>query len=496
MSATGHPAAAGWLDGRPILPAVHVAFLPGESSELVDNLLPMLRYEFRRQGHVVQDTPDERTDLVLTTGPFGRALSLREAAIFRLRPEYGVRHSPVVYSLVHATTAEFKDLMDRLEVALKPDVPDPAEFELDGLNDAAYQVLHEQGRRGGPILALERTVQAQVKSIRVLLAVGDDRPERVFHFDLVGAHPQSVGSPAEIVENVVLRMVTTVSTEEVAEHEAISELVPSNLWRQLATPAAMSVASAELGGRGFFTEPVVIADLVNVPSVSKAVADHYSEGCFGTWESEVSGLITTVTGSVRPVHKGQVTKDDLAVIAGLRPNGKGAFFRPIEGLEPTPPSSEGVELMAMDQLLPRITLPESWKTQGEVPMLRSKLHGHRGIVAFDPERVEFVPLDPPYYDYLVSCASDAQAMGVKEAFSRSQALRDPSDSRTVVFTVLPGHGVMIAEKWVDDRVPFQEIWSAMDANALAVTSKVPQGRLRFVKDGPRMLLEEESPPVP
>jgi hypothetical protein len=496
MTATGHPAAAGWLDGRPVLPPVHVAFLPGETTDLLDDLLPKLRREFRRQGHVVQDSPDRHTDLVLTTGPFGRPVSWREAAIFRLRPEFGVRHNPVVYSLVHATTDEFDDVISRLEIALKPDDPDPGDFALEGLNDTAYHVLHEQGRRGGPILALERAVQAQVKSIRVLLTVGDGRPERVFHFDLVGAHPQSTGTPQDIVENVVLRMVTTVSTEEVAEHEATSEVVPHELWKQLTTPHSMSVASAELGARGFFTEPVVIADLVNVPAVSKAVADHYSEGCFGTWEPGVGGLITTVTGSVRPVHKGRVTPDDLAVVVGLRPNGMGAFYRPIEGLEPTPPSSEGLELMAMDQLLPRITLPEAWRTNGPVPMLRSKLHGHRGIVAFDPERVEFVPLDPPYYDYLVSCASDAQAMGVKEAFSRSQALRDPGDPRTVVFTVLPGHGVMIAEKWVDDRAPFEEIWGAMDANALAVTSKVPQGRLRFVEDGPRMLLEEETPPIP
>ena len=149
--------------------------------------------------------------------------------------------------------------------------------------------------------------------------------------------------------------------------------------------------------------------------------------------------------------------------------------------------------MAMDQLLPRITLVEPWSTGGEVPVLRSKLHGHRGIGGFDPQRVEFVPLDPPYYDYLVSCASDAQAMGVKEAFSRSHALRDPSDPRTVVFTVLPGHGVMIAEKWVEHRVPFEEMWDAMDAGALTVTSTVPQGRLRFVEDGSQMLLEEEHP---
>ncbi len=493
MTAVGHPAALGWLDGQPVLPTVRVAFLPGEMHPLLEEFVAELKREFERQGHVVLDVPDADTDLVVTTGPFGQPLTWRRAVIFRLRPTYGVRHDPVVYTLVQAKPEEFREVLTRLETALDREVPDPDEFRMEGLSDQAYRVLYEQGRRGGPILALERVVQAQVKSIRVLLIVGDEAPERAFHFDLVGAHPQSVGTPKEIVADVVLRLVTTVSTEDVAEHEAIADVIPSDVWEGLSTPTSMTVASSEFNVRAFFTEPVVISDLVKVPAVSKAVADHYSEGCFGTWEPLLNGLISTVTGSIRPVHKGQVTTDDLAVIAGLRPNGMGAFYRPIEGLPSTPPSSEGVELMAMDQLLPRIALDAGWGIEGEVPVLRSKLHGHRGVQAFDPERVEFVPLDPPYYDYLVSCASDAQAMGVREAFSRSQSLRDPSDERTIVFTVLPGHGVMIAEKWVRGRAPFQEIWEAMDAGALTIASKVPQGRLQFVREDKNMILDDQSP---
>ena len=493
MKVTGHPAASAWLNGRPMLPSVRVAFMPGPTTDVLARFEDALRDEFARQGHAMVVEPSEDTDLVVTSGPFGQPLSWRDAVIFRLRPMYGVRHDPVVYSLVHATTSEFTDWMHRLEKALENDQPDPNDFPFDGLGDSAYRVLHEQGRRGGPILALERVVQAQVKSIRVLLVVGDERPERVFHFDLVGAHPQSVGSVAEILEDVVLRMVTTVSTEDVAEHEATSDPVPRHVWERISTPVAMTVASSELNGRGFFTEPVVIADLVKVPAVSKAVADHYSEGCFGTWEAELQGLVATVTGSIRPVHKGHITTDDLAVIVGIRPSGMGAFFRPIEGMEIVPPSSEGVELMGMDHLLPWVRLPGSWGIDDEVPVLRSKLHGHRGVASYVSEAVEFVPLDPPYYDYLVSCASDAQAMGVKEAFSRSHALRDQRDPRRIVFTVLPGHGVMIAEKWIEGSAPFQAIWEAMDAGDLAVTSLVPQGRLGFVEDGGRMVLEEPRP---
>jgi hypothetical protein len=441
------------------------------------------------------DVPDAETDLVITTAPFRKAVSWRDAVLFQLRRRYRIKHSPVVYTLVHAGPAEFGEWLGHFEVALKRDAPDPDDYRVEGLTENAHRVLHEQGKRGGPILALERAIQAQVKSVRVVLVIGESAPLTAYHFDLVGAHPQSTGDdPDEIYCDIVLRMVTTVSTEDVAEHQTTGDVIPRSVWERLGTPDAMSVASAELNERGFFTEPVIIADIVKVPAVSDAVANHYSEGCFATWDPELGALVATVTGSVRPIHKGHVGRDDLAVITAVRRGGMGAWYRPIEGLSPTPPSSEAVELMGMDQILPKVTLPEAWSIDVEVPVLRSKLHGHRGISAYNPARVEFVPLDPPYYDYLVSCASDAQAMGVKEAFARSEALQNPDDSRRVVFTVLPGHGVMIAEKWVPGTVPFQVIWECMDTGDLEISSRVPQGRLRFrsAVDG-RLVLTDDRP---
>jgi hypothetical protein len=123
-------------------------------------------------------------------------------------------------------------------------------------------------------------------------------------------------------------------------------------------------------------------------------------------------------------------------------------------------------------------------------VLRSKLHGHRGIAAYDPDHVEFVPLSPPYYHYLVSCATDAQARGIQEAFARAESLQNPTDPRPVAFTVLPGHGVMIVEKWVAGKAPFQVIWEHMDAGYLQVHRRVPQGPVTFVPgaDG-RMLVQ-------
>ncbi|HXV35059.1 MAG TPA: hypothetical protein VD769_13715, partial [Gaiellaceae bacterium] len=282
----------------------------------------------------------------------------------------------------------------------------------------------------------------------------------------------------EVYEDTARRIATTVSTREVTAHEVVGETVPQSLWQTLETPGAMAAAGRELGRRGFFTEMVRIADIVAVPAVTEGVASQYSEGCFATWDPTLGGLVATVTGSARPVDKGEITDDDLAVIVGVREGGAGAQVREVEGKRNDPPSSEAVEMMDMDRTLPQIDVHEA-----RVPIVRSKLHGHRGIAGYDTAHVEFVPLEEPYYHYLVSCATEAQAQGIKGAFERSQTLRDPDDPRALAFTVLPGHGCFIAEKWVEGKAPFETMWEFMDAGYLEIESRLPQGPMRYEDAG-------------
>ncbi|MFQ6101945.1 MAG: hypothetical protein ACE5OS_12035 [Anaerolineae bacterium] len=460
---------------------IHVTFVPGPMPSLLKEVASGLRRHFRLQGHQVQTTPDDSTDVILTTAPFGEPIGWRQALLFTVRRRFKLSRSPTLYTLVHVLPGKFQRLLDHFRAALTKQPPDPADYVFPGLAPQAHRVLFEQGHRGGPILALERLVQAQTKSIRIILVVGDDRPLVAYHFDLVGAHPCSEAEDLEsFYDDIVLRIVTTVNTREVTKHEVVGEPIPSMVWQRLSTPTAMRVAGQQLGKRNFFTEMVRIADLVHVPAVADVVASQYSEGCFATWDPTLGALIATVTGSARPVDKGSITEDDLAVIVGVRPDGSGALVRHAEGKRNDPPSSESVEMMDMDSSLPTIALDPVWNITPQVPVARSKLHGHRGIGAYDPRRVEYVPLDPPYYHYLVSCATDAQARGIKAAFARSEALQNPDDPRQVVFTVLPGHGVVIVEKWIAGAVPFQVMWEYMDAGYLQVENRIPQGPMEYV----------------
>jgi hypothetical protein len=112
------------------------------------------------------------------------------------------------------------------------------------------------------------------------------------------------------------------------------------------------------------------------------------------------------------------------------------------------------------------------------------------VAGFDSTRVEFVPLDAAYYTYPVSCSTEAQAVAIEHAFARAQSLRDPSDARTITFTVMPGHGVVAAEKWVAGKAPFQELWEAIDSGALEISKEIPQAWHTYRPDGRRMVVEE------
>jgi hypothetical protein len=286
-------------------------------------------------------------------------------------------------------------------------------------------------------------------------------PEEAYTFDLVGAFPRTLASEPGFYDDLALRIVTAVSTHEITHHRVVGDPIPRAVWESLSTPAAMQTAGRELGRRQFFTEMIQISNLVYVPSLDNVISSQYSEGCFATWDPVLEALVTTITGSARPVEKDHLSDAELAVITAARPDGMGAEVRHVEGLPNDPPSSEAVELIDMDTPLPRIRLTTAeWGVAAEVPVARSKLHGHRGVRAYDPRLVEHVHLDPPYYHYPVSCSTEAQARAIRTAFSRSAALTDPSDPRQVVFTVIPGHGIVIAEKWVPGKAPCRSYGSS------------------------------------
>ena len=472
-----------WL--RPI----RLSYLPGPTTPLLAEFAAGLLDCFQEHGHTVLEVPQGEVDVLLTTAVFGQPVHWREAVLFTAKRRFGLPFTPIVFTLLHVRPGDLQRVLDHFHRVLQKKTPQPEDYAFPGLAPMAYRTLHEQGRRGGPIMALARVIQAQSLSARAILLVGERSIEAAYTFDLVGAHPRSEGDVKSISADLVMRITTAASTHEVTQHRVVGEPIPMDIWRHLAAPQAMLNASRELGARDFFTEMVRVANLVNVPLLDAAISSQYSEGCFATWEPGIGALIATVTGSARPVEKDRLTEDELAVIVGVRPDGMGALVREVEGKHNDPPSSEAVEMMGMDAPLPRISLDGRWKG-AVVPVARSKLHGHRGVRSYDPHSIEHAPLDPPYYRLPVSCATEAQANAIRTAFSRAEALRNPADPRQIVFTVLPGHGAVIVEKWIPEKAPFQIIWEAIDQGLIEIDNLVPQGHFDYVPAGGRMRLRE------
>jgi hypothetical protein len=476
------------------LPPVHdwlrpmrVAYVPGPGAEALSRVFEHLLDELRAQGHSVQSQPERETDVLLTTAAFGQPLNWRDGLMLTGRRRFGLARTPTVFTFLHITPEMLDETLRRLETALGKDPLDPADFAFAGLAPQSHRTLVEQGKRGGPIMALIRLIQSQAVCIRNVLVVGQATPQAAYYFDLVGGHPRVAADDLDyFYADMTRRLATAVSTRDVTQHIVQTPPVSRAEWLALTTPEAMRVAGQQFGRRNFFTEMIRVQDMVALPAVGEAIASQYSEGCFATWDARLGALIATITGSARPVVKDAITDDELAVIVDARPDGLGAVVRHVEGKRNDPPSSEAVELIDMDGALPRVSVGGV-----TVPAARSKLHGHRGVAAFNPRCVEFVPVDEPYYHYPVSCSTDAQARAIKAAFGRSQALRDPADTRTVVFTVMSGHGVVLAEKWVEGKAPLQVVWELMDSGDLQIDNRVPQGWHTYAPNGGgRMVLRE------
>jgi hypothetical protein len=459
---------------HPWLRRLNIAFLPGERTDVQAQVIAGLSAAFPRFGHTVQVAPDDNTDVLFACARFGEPVAWREAPMLQARRVFRLRRQPTVVTILHAPRQPWEQLIAQLDRAVAKEPPDPADFDYPGLAPSAYRTLVEQGRRGGPVLAAQRLFQAQTLCVRILVAVGDDRPDVAYHFDLVGSLARTEGGPG-FYDDIALRMATAASAEEIGAYSVLPGTVPADVWAELTVPAAMRQASLELGRRNFFTQTVRVGELVHVPALDGAVANQYSEGCFATWEPRLDALIATITGSARPVDKGNVTDDELAVITGLREDRAGVYVRQVEGKRNDPPSSEAFEMVDIDNSLPRLELGPEWGVASAVPVARSKLHGHRGVASFNPDTVEFAPMNAAYSRYPVTCGTRGQAEGVREAFVRAGSLRDPDDPRQIIFTLLPTHGVFILEKWVPGKAPFQAIWEAMDAGDLEIESQAPQG---------------------
>ncbi len=461
---------------------ISVAYVPGKSNPALEQATPVLLDWLKSFGCTIEDPPTNTTDLIITTASFGEPVDRDQALLFHAKRLYRLNRRPTVLTLVSIEEAEYqKWLAHFAELARQPEGANLDE-QFPGLGPRAIEVMAQQAKRGGPEVALGRFLQSQMKSVRVVAVRTDSqgRPRWAVHFDLAGAHPVTDASDlAVFAREIGLQILAAACAHEVDHHDYFPEPVPQDLWEKLDTPDAMIQAGVMFTEYGFFTTPVYIEKLLGYRGIGDAISAQYSEGCYAVFEPEIPGLISTATGSSRLVDKRLISRSDQAVIVGVKSERDGAVVRPVAGMERVVPSVEAVEMMGVCEAVPSHLHTNSRGEQVRIPNIRAILHGHLGVATFKPEYVESVSLDPPYYMHLVSCGTGALAQGTAAAFARSAALRDLNDPRGVIFLEQPGHGVVVVEKWVEGKAPFETIREYLDAGHIKITMAVPQGVVQW-----------------
>jgi hypothetical protein len=463
---------------------ISIAYMPGRPTPALELACQALLDWMRDAGCTVTDLPDNGTDLIITTRRFGENVARDEALFFNAKRQYRLSRRPQVLTIVDVAEAEYQSMVAHFaELARLPE-DQAARRQYPGLGPEAANLIAHQARRGGPELAFARLVQGQVLSIRVMvLRTKDSRPYRAMHMDMAGAHPVTDATDLEAFgAEAGARLLAAVCATEVNHHTFVDEPVPADVWESLSSPDAMIRAGSMFTQFGFFTDPIIVEKLLGYRGISDAISAQFSEGCYAVYEPDIPGLLTTASGSSRLVDKRSISRLDQAVVVGTRSDREGAIVRPVAGMEPVMPSVEAVEMMRLCERVPEHMRLNSRGLPVTVPNVRAILHGHLGVAAFDPDKVEAVMLEPLYYTQLVSCGTGALAEGTARAFEKSQALKDLRDQRRVVFLEQPGHGVMVVEKWppqADGSRPFDTIHDYLGAGYLQMTLDIAQGPVHW-----------------
>jgi hypothetical protein len=463
---------------------ISIAYMPGDNTAALDLASSALLDWLRDAGCTVTDLPENSTDLIITTRRFGDNVSRDEALLFNAKRQYRLSSRPQVLTLVDVPEDEYQSLVQHFTAIAQLPEDEANREQYPGLGPQAADIIAHQARRGGPELAFARLVQGQVLSIRVMaLRTQAGRPYRAMHFDMAGARPVTDATDLEIfAEDAGARVLAAVCAVEVNHHSFVDDPVSAELWDSLSSPDVMVRAGSMFTQFGFFTTPLYVEKLLGYRGVSDAISAQFSEGCYAIYEPDIPGLLTTASGSSRLVDKRSISRLDQAVVVGTRPDHDGAMVRPVTGMDRVVPSVEAVEMMGLCERVSKHRHLNSHGLPVTVPNVRAILHGHLGVAAYDPQRVETVMLDPLFYSQLVSCGTGALAEGTATAFARSESLKDLHDPRRVIFLEQPGHGVMVVEKWPasdDGTGAFDTIHDYLSSGVLQMTLDIAQGLVRW-----------------
>ena len=303
------------------------------------------------------------------------------------------------------------------------------------------------------VVTTARIAMGRIGSFKIVFVSGAAVDE-VTYCTLEGGHPTETTARIEGLRD---RLVAGASAQAVGgRFEINDDAITQAAWRETQIPDEIVRAGHRMHQLGLLPQPQKISDYVS-PRMARVYQRYlglkgFSEGMLFAVDPLTGTSMVTASGSW-DVDKRALHRDEVTAVSGII-DGRVQVQAPV-GVRPKGPSVEALEVLSLLEAVPRVRVSRhganGWRLdpQGdvEVPIVRSGIHAHVGVVSADDAVVETVEPDRQNFPFGFGCGTDLMCEVARSTVERSSAINDPADRRRYVRWPMLYHGEMVVELW-------------------------------------------------
>ena len=332
------------------------------------------------------------------------------------------------------------------------------------------------------VVSTARVAMAKIGSPKIVFVSGSEADE-VTYCTLEGGHPTETDAKVDGLRD---RLVASASAQEIGGHFDVNhDAISREAWNETTIPDDIVRAGHRMDQLGLLPQPQQISNYVSEQMAR--VYERYlglkgfSEGMLFAVDPATGTTMVTASGSW-DVDKRALNRDEVTALLGIV-EGRVQVQAPT-GVRPKGPSVEALEVLSLLDVVPRVRLSPNgaggWRLDPngeiEVPIIRSGIHAHVGVMSVDDAVVESIEPDRKAYPFGFGCGTDLMCDVARSTAARSSAINSTADSRRYVRWPMLYHGEMVVELWKEgaENVTFDGLLDLFD------TAKI--GAIKFRSD--------------
>lgn len=329
-------------------------------------------------------------------------------------------------------------------------------------NLITFATIPESLRRAPHLEVVEiaRIAMTRIGTPKVVFITGESRSGRIEEVTLCtmeGGHPTISGENwPYLLQDLSNRLVALACAQEVGDrYRMVEDALPRQDWLSSPVPDELIQAGHRMDQLDLLPPLLDLAQWTS-PHLARIYErflnmKHFGEGMLCAWAPRLKLMMVTGSGGFG-VDKRYLKREEVVPIGGV--SDEDVLVYAPEGMATKGPSVETRELLEAFLQAPTVKLRETengWTIDPdgpvEAPLIRSIVHAHVGVMSVDDRFVEWVTPNKEKFPYPFSCGTDLMMDVTIDALSRSSALHDPQDPRTVVLWDFENHGIAAAELW-------------------------------------------------